>query len=550
MESVGATLHPLSRLRERVGVRVHSLSRSQERVGVRACIAPTSLGSYTSRRFSNTYKNSINLNRACAFLILVITLQLPATTSADPWLAPGDVSMRHDLELLADVGVIKGPITQWPLPWPDIARDVTGTGSMADLSPGTQAALDRVRRAARHVMRTGEITRHARIAGSSEPDALRGFGATPREEGELEGGIDWTGDRFAFRLQATAVANADDGKTWRPDGSYVGVTLWNLMFSAGYMERWWGPGWDGSLILSTSARPIPALTVERNYSDPFTWPVLKLFGPWRASIMFGALEDDREDFDETRFFAARVTFKPWRHLEIGLSRSAQWCGEGRPCDASTFWDLFSGNDNDQDPTQQPGNQLAGYDVRLSSPWRSLPLALYGQMIGEDEAGFLPSKFLGLFGAEVWGSIGQGSYRVRAEYGETSCSFSYNEPEFDCAYESSIYTQGYRFRDRSIGHAMDSDGKITTVGAIYVEPGGSSWELRARTADLNRDALAPEPNHTIAALATELESVDLYHRRELLGGRLTAGIGFERREVPSLSSQDDEWRVTAEWLRDF
>jgi len=89
-----------------------------------------------------------------------------------------------------------------------------------------------------------------------------------------------------------------------------------------------------------------------------------------------------------------------------------------------------------------------------------------------------------------------------------------------------------------------------LGAIYVEPSGTSWELRARTADLNRDALTPEPNHTVAALATELESIDLYHRRELLGGRLTAGIGFERREVPSLSSQDDEWRVTAEWLRDF
>lgn len=477
-------------------------------------------------------------------------MQFPATSSADPWLAPGDVGMRHDLELLADAGIVKGPITQWPLPWPDIARDVTVEIAVPDLSPGSQAALNRVRRAARRVMRTGELNRHSRIAGTNEPDTLRGFAATSREQGELEGGIDWTGERFALRLQATGVIDADDGKTWRPDGSYVGVSLWNLMFSAGYMERWWGPGWDGSLILSTSARPIPALTIERNYSDPFTWPVFKWLGPWRASIMFGALEDHREDFDETRFFAARLTFKPWQHLELGLSRSAQWCGEGRPCDAETFWDLFTGNDNDQDPTQQPGNQLAGYDFRLSSPWRAVPVALYGQMIGEDEAGGLPSKFLGLFGAEVAGSIGHGSYRVRAEYSETTCSFSHAEPEFNCAYESSIYTQGYRFRGRSIGHAMDSDGRMTTIGAIYVEPSGSSWELRARTADLNRDALVAEPNHTIAPLATDLESVDLYHRREFLGGSLSAGAGFERREVPSLSSQDDEWRLTAEWVKEF
>ena len=25
-------------------------------------------------------------------------------------------------------------------------------------------------------------------------------------------------------------------------------------------DRWWGPGWDGSLILSNNARPIPAIT--------------------------------------------------------------------------------------------------------------------------------------------------------------------------------------------------------------------------------------------------------------------------------------------------
>jgi hypothetical protein len=36
----------------------------------------------------------------------------------------------------------------------------------------------------------------------------------------------------------------------------------------------------------------------------------------------------------------------------------------------------------------------------------------------------------------------------------------------------------------------------------------------------------------------------------LGGRLTAGIGFERRETESLSSSDDEWRLTAEWIKEL
>ncbi len=148
-------------------------------------------------------------------------------------------------------------------------------------------------------MRTGQLGKHLRVAGTNEPDELRGFASTPREKGELEAGVDWTSEHFAVRLQASAAADPADDQTWRPDGSYVGVSLWNMMLSAGYVDRWWGPGWDGSLILSTSARPIPAITLERNYSEPFKVPVLKWLGPWRASILFGALESEREDFDHT-----------------------------------------------------------------------------------------------------------------------------------------------------------------------------------------------------------------------------------------------------------
>jgi len=435
--------------------------------------------------------------------------------------------------------------------WPDVARDVAAFELSSELTRGELAALARVRHAAQLATRTGDLRLDVRISGASQPDQLRGFESTPREEGEAEAGVAWTGDHIAFRLQASAVLDADDGKTWRPDGSYVGATFWNMMLSAGFVDRWWGPGWDGSLILSTSARPIPAITLERNYSDPFTVPVLKWLGPWRATVLFGALEDHRDDFDDTRYFGARLTFKPWRYLEVGLSRTALWCGESRPCGLDTFWDLFTGNDNDQPLAEQPGDQLAGYDLRLTSPWRQVPVALYGQMIGEDEAGFLPSKFLGLFGIEHWGSVGAGSYRIHLEYSDTTCDFSRQSPEFDCAYESGIYTVGYRFRNRSIGQTTDSDSRMTTLGALYVAPSGASWELIAHDAKLNRDATTvAEPQQTLAPLATDIESVDLFYGCELLGGRFTASAGFESRSVAVESSEDRQWRASAQWSGSF
>ena len=90
-----------------------------------------------------------------------------------------------------------------------------------------------------------------------------------------------------------------------------------------------------------------------------------------------------------------------------------------------------------------------------------------------------------------------------------------------------------------------------MGALYVDPDGTSWELVARDATLNRDATATEETaHTLAPLATDVESVDLFYRREFMGGHLTAAAGFESRDVASLSSKDDEWRVMAQWVREF
>jgi capsule assembly protein Wzi len=234
------------------------------------------------------------------------------------------------------------------------------------------------------------------------------------------------------------------------------------MLSAGYLERWWGPGWDGSLILSTNARPIPTVTLERNYTDPFKTRWLSWMGPWRASIAMGEAESHDVPVPNVRFFAMRLNFKPRPWLEFGLTRTAQWCGGDRPCDWGTFVDMVFGNDNQtQDGAiseQQPGNQMAGYDMRLRSPWRKLPLVFYTQWIGEDEAGGLPSKFIGQFGLETWGSSGLGGWRLRTEYSDTACNFSRESPEYGCAYRNAIYPQGYAYRGRIIGHAMDNDSR--------------------------------------------------------------------------------------------
>ena len=77
------------------------------------------------------------------------------------------------------------------------------------------------------------------------------------------------------------------------DGSYVAARLGNWSASFGKVDRWWGPGWDGSLILSTNARPIPALSIDRRVPEPFESQWLSWIGHWCFHSFIGQMEKVR-----------------------------------------------------------------------------------------------------------------------------------------------------------------------------------------------------------------------------------------------------------------
>ena len=66
---------------------------------------------------------------------------------------------------------------------------------------------------------------------------------------------------------------------------------WSTTF--GQIDRWWGPDWDGSLILSTNARPIPAISLDRRIKEPIDSKWLSWIGPWSVHSFIGRLEKER-----------------------------------------------------------------------------------------------------------------------------------------------------------------------------------------------------------------------------------------------------------------
>ena len=57
-------------------------------------------------------------------LVGVLGSFLISPASAEPWAAPGDMCLRHDLQLLNDEDVTNLPLTTWPLSWRDISHAV------------------------------------------------------------------------------------------------------------------------------------------------------------------------------------------------------------------------------------------------------------------------------------------------------------------------------------------------------------------------------------------------------------------------------------------
>lgn len=471
---------------------------------------------------------------------------------AGPYVPAGDVGLRSDIQLLADHGEIKGPVSTWPMAWAQILTDLQDS-EVSELSPGLSEARSRVIARAQSATRSDKLQFTAYAGAAENPTRIRSFQNTPRGKAELGAGASWMGDWFAADLNVQGVDSDSDSEEFRVDNSFIGGVVGNWSIAASTQQRWWGPGWDGSLILSNNARPFPSLVFDRLVPREFKSKWLSWIGPWDLTAMFGQLEKERH-IPNTQFFGMRVAFRPVYSLEIGLSRSAQWCGDGRPCDGDTFLDLLFGRDNRGDagidPENEPGNQLAGFDIRWSPKFMGRHLAAYGQLIGEDEAGGFPSRYLGQFGAEWSGYLFERwSTRAFAEFSGTSCQFHESSEIFNCAYNHTIYRTGYRYRSRSLGHPADNDARIISVGFVAVDADDTQWRALLRFGELNRGG-SPDANNSLTATRQDTRSLDFSYRRVFSLGLIDAGVGYETIDDQATAASFSESRFYVQWQSSY
>ncbi|MET0281439.1 MAG: capsule assembly Wzi family protein [Steroidobacteraceae bacterium] len=472
--------------------------------------------------------------------------------SADAlFVAATDTRLRNDLTLLVDEKIVLLPLNEWPLARQDVAAAVAGI-DVADVEkPALRSALARVKAATLRRADAAEWKlREVRLT-AGQPGLLRDDETMGRENAELTAVGGASTDRFGITLAATGAVDASDRKDWRFDGSSIAVRWGNWLLGVNQLDRSWGPGRDGSLILSSNARPMPAVSLDRIRSLPVDLPVLRWLGPWRFSAFVGAGESHRADVDSPLFMGMRLSFKPAANFEFGLSRSAQFCGDGRRCDFATFGRMLIGQDNTgtrglDDPDDEPGNQMSGLDLRIVSPLQAVPVAVYGQLIGEDNSdASLPIRFMYLGGLESWWTLGNGSVlRAHVEHADTSTGwyklFRPDDPTpgfgSDYGYRNHIFFAGYRYRGRNIGHTTDADSETTSMELSLTTDRGDRWAASARYGLLDRKG-APDAYNPLTQGRSRYRSLQVSWNGVLGGQDLGLQLGHESQSPAAAGGTD-------------
>jgi hypothetical protein len=428
------------------------------------------------------------------FAVMALWGALVTPVAAGPWAEAGDRQLRGDLELLARYGLVRGPITAWPLPWAQISARLQEENATRPLPAHVRSALYRVQAKMPDESDFGRPKLGLDARATNRAKLGRDFGDAARDEADVSASVEMNWSATSARV-AVGYQGDDRGDKLSFDGSYLAFALGNWMVYGGWLDHWWGPGWSSSLIQSTNARPTPRVGLMRADTRPFETKWLRWLGPWQFNLFAGVLDDDVRVIDDPYYIGMRFSFSPIRNLDIGLSRTIMLCGDGRPCGLKAWTNALIGGfgvENPEDPSKiNASNQLAGYDVRYSFALSdTLGMAIYGQMIGEDQKYGIPNKYAGLAGFSFdgpWGSDGA-SWRFITEYTDTVAFLTGRGRfrQFNVFYNHSRYPSGYRYHDISMGDRYDSDSRALYLSGVFTDRDGWSYRLGYQRASINVD----------------------------------------------------------------
>ncbi|MBP2689358.1 MAG: hypothetical protein H6Q83_1545, partial [Deltaproteobacteria bacterium] len=278
---------------------------------------------------------------------------------------------------------------------------------------------------------------------------------------------------------ASAVAFfGEDGE----NGTRVGETAIEAGFPSaslqvGRIATWYGPARLGALIFTNNAQSYPGIRFHNPVpiAVPGVPGFFSFLGNVQYDLFFARLEEDRP-IPNPVLFGMRLATRPSRYLEVGISRSMIYGGEGHDSGLSAWWDAFKGR-NTNEPSEEP-------------------VQAYVEMAGEDAADLgptsipFPSKRAYVFGVFLPTLFGSAAHDLRVEWATNDW-----DGKGQVWYVHPTSGEGYAhfYRDRVLGHPMSTDAEsIAIQGRHFFLP---STYLELTLSRTERFSLGPSTERT-------------------------------------------------------
>ena len=237
------------------------------------------------------------------------------------------------------------------------------------------------------------------------------------------------------------------------DGSYLQYTSGIATYGVGLVDRHWSFSKNTSLILSHNARPSKSIYLKLKNKFSYDW--LPSSSHWSLEI-FNGLTNDNPNNLKPMLLGVRAVLSPTKKLDLELVQTSQWGGNNYGKDISALMAAAFKDTNDKSNSNI--NKMAGFGISYLISNNLLPFRIYGQAIGEDEAGNLPSCYAYLAGLEWSNTKIRYPTTLGVEAIDTRIKKStHGNCGANTFYNNNVYS--YTNYGDSMGTAIDTEGTL-------------------------------------------------------------------------------------------
>lgn len=290
------------------------------------------------------------------------------------------------------------------------------------------------------------------------------------------------GDNLSFYIHPEYRGGKDLSEGKIIEG-YGILNIRNLEIEFGREPLWWGPGIHSDLLLTNNAKPFDM--VRLTAQSPFLLPwFLSRIGPLKPTWFLTELEADR-DFPHAKLMGIRLDFRPRPSFRFALSRVIQFDGEGREGLSAGDWIkiLLADDKTEHSASALDNNNIMSLDFSMivnrlnnGSNW-AFPfngLKLYGEIGAEDSSGNgWPKEKAYLAGILINAPFSLNDTNLRVEWATTA-----ENTKHSAWYTHGVYSSGYRYEGRIIGHHMGTDAEDLFARLEHFTPGGTRIGLES------------------------------------------------------------------------